>query len=82
MRVDFIMQTTQEPIASWHGPIPVQGEPVLVQVNRGGVTTRKWYRVRECEYRINTTFAGDNPIGESDNSVRVTVTEIKGVDWE
>ena len=82
MRVDLLLQGTTDVIATFDGLLPSVGENICVSVTKDDKTVRKWYRVREREWHIDSIemdFLG-KPM--CDNHVNLYVTELTGKEWK
>ena len=82
MRIDILLQGTTDVIATFDGLLPSVDENICVSVTKDDKTVRKWYRVRERDWRVDSTemdFLG-KPM--CDNHVNLYVTELTGKEWK
>jgi len=84
MRADILLafiENNKDVIATFNGPVPLSGENICVSVTRDDKTVRKWYRVVQREWRIDSTEM--DCLGEpmTDNHVNLFVAPLNGKEW-
>lgn len=84
MRVDILLAfngDNKDVIATFNGPVPLNGENICVSVTKDDKTERKWYRVVQREWRIDSTEM--DGLGEPmcDNHVNLFVKPLNGLEW-
>lgn len=83
MRVDILLafiENNKDVIATFNGPVPLNGENICVSVTRGDKTERKWYRVVQREWRIDSTEMVGLGGPMCDNHVNLFVVELNGLE--
>lgn len=84
MRIDILLafiENNKDVIATFNGPVPLNGENICVSVTRNDKTVRKWYRVVQREWCIDSTEIDGLGNSMTDNHVNLLVAPLNGLEW-